>query len=128
NPQPTANERKSGDLAQSAVNQVHTMRSILAAHPEFQGPGGEAKQAFTRWLSSNGEDAGKFLAAKDYLAEHSAGVFGGRGAYIIQQLNGLTSGNFSQSTLNGVLDQAEDTAKHFVKAGAVHGKGGTGGD
>jgi hypothetical protein len=127
NPQPTANERKSGDLAQSAVNQVHTMRSILAAHPEFAGPGGEARQAFQRWLSSNGEDAGKFLAARDYLAEHSAGVFGGRGAYIIQQLNGLTNGNFSPSTLGGVLDQAESTAGHFVQKGAVHGKPGAGG-
>jgi len=126
NPQPTGKERGTADLGQSAVNQIHTMRSILKDHPEFQGPGGEATQAFTRWLSSNGEDAGKFLAARDYLADHSMAVFGGRSAYIAKQLQGLTSGNFSPSTLNGVLDQAEDTATHFVKAGTTHGKGETG--
>lgn len=126
NPEPTGTERKTGDLAQSAVNQIHTMRGILKAHPEFQSPGGEATQAFTRWLSSNGEDAGKFLAARDYLADHSMAVFGGRSQYIAQQLQGLTSGNFSPSTLHGVLDQAEDTAQHFVKSGTTHGKGETG--
>ena len=125
NPQPSATERRTGDLAGSAVNQIHTMRQILAAHPEFQGPGGEARQAFTRWLSSHGEDAGKFLAARDYLAEHSAATFGGRGAYILKQLGGLTSGNFDPSTLRGVLDQAEDTATHFVKAGQTHDKAGS---
>jgi len=124
NPQPTANERKSGDLAESAVNQVHTMRSIIAAHPEMFGPGGAAKQQLTRWLSSGAEDAGKFNAAKDYLAEHSAGVFGGRGAYIIKELQNITNPNQDPSALRGALDQAEQTATHFVNKGAVHGKGG----
>lgn len=124
NPEPTANQRKTGDLAGSAVEQVHTMRNILAQHPEFAGPGAGATQAFQRWLSSNGEDAGRFLAAKTYLADHSAAVFGGRGAYITQHLEHLTDPNFSPSTLNGVLDQAESTAGRFVKGGEVHDKGG----
>lgn len=123
NPQPTARERTTGDLATSAVNQVHTMRQIIKEHPDMFGPGGAAKQSFQRWLSSNAEDAGKFLAASNYLAEHSAGVFGGRGEYIIHNLQGMTNPNFDPSALNGVLDQAENTATHFVKAGQVHGKG-----
>jgi len=127
NPEPTSKERSTGDLAQSAVNQVHTMRGIINAHPDMFGPGGAAKQELQRWLSSDAEDAGKFLAARDYLAEHSAGVFGGRGQYIIKQLQDITNPNFNPSALHGALDQAEQTAQHFVKAGTTHGKGETGG-
>lgn len=126
NPEPTSKERSTGDLAQSAVNQVHTMRGIIKDHPDMFGPGGDAKQELQRWLSSDAKDAGKFLAARDYLAEHSAGVFGGRGQYIIKQLQDITNPNFNPSALNGALDQAEETANHFVKAGTTHGKGETG--
>ena len=123
NPEPTGLERGKGDLAKSAVLQIGTMRSILASHPEFAGPGADARQAFQRWLSSKGEDAGKFLAAKEYLADHSAAVFGGRSQYITQHLEGLTNSNFSPSTLSGVLDQAENTANGFIKAATPHAKG-----
>lgn len=124
NLQPTGKERSTGDMANSALDQIHTMRSVLAAHPEFAGPGAGATQAFQRWLSSNGEDAGKFLASKQYLADHSAAVFGGRGEYISKQMEGLTNPNFSLSTLGGVLDQAEETAERFSKAGQTHNKKG----
>jgi hypothetical protein len=124
NPQPTSTERNKGDMGNSAIDQIHTMRSIVAAHPEFAGPGAGATQAFQRWLSGNGEDAGKFLAARQYLADHSAAVFGGRGQYISQQMEGLTNPNFSPSTLGGVLDQAEETAGRFTKAGQTHNKAG----
>jgi len=70
------------------------------------------------------EDAGKFNAAKDYLAEHSAGVFGGRGAIHHQGTSEHHESESRSSALRGALDQAERTATHFVNKGAVHGKGG----
>jgi hypothetical protein len=120
NPQPTGTERKTGDLAESAVNQVHTLRGIIQAHPEIFGPGSGRSQRIEAWLGTQSPETAAFNASKTYLAEHSAGVFGGRGKYIIQELNNITRPESNPEALNAALDVAENTAQHFVGKGQVH--------
>jgi hypothetical protein len=122
NPQPTATERQRGDLAQSAVDRVAEMRSILQKHPEFFGPGAGRAQKVATWLGSQDPDAQTYQSAARYLADHSAGIFGARGEYIMNQLHSLTDPHFNPAALNAALDEAERTAQHFVKAGTVHGR------
>lgn len=122
NPQPTAQERRIGDLGQSAVNQVRTMRQIMNAHPEVFGPiAGRTLQA-QKWLGSQSPDAQRFLSASRYLADHSAGVFGSRSVEITKLLEQLTDPKMNPAAMDAALDQAETTAQHFVDTGKVHGK------
>lgn len=123
NPEPTAQERKTGDLAQSAVNQVQTMRQIVQAHPEVFGPLAGRTTTAQAWLGSQSPDAQKYLSASRYLADHSAGVFGSRSVEITKALEQLTDPKMNPEALNASLDTAESTAKHFVKAGTPHAKG-----
>lgn len=123
-PQPTATERKTGDLAQSAVNQVQTMRQIVQAHPEVFGPAAGRSMTAQAWLGSQSPDAQRFLSASRYLADHSAGVFGSRSVEITKSLEQLTDPKMNPEALNASLDQAEKTAQHFVDAGTLHEKPG----
>jgi hypothetical protein len=123
NVRPTMTERKTGDLAQSAVNQVHTMRSIVQAHPEIFGPAAGRTTSAEAWLGSQSPDAQKFLSASRYLADHSAGVFGSRSVEITKSLEQLTDPHSNPDALNAALDTAESTAQHFVKAGKVRTTG-----
>ena len=125
NPQPTAAERGKGDLAQSALERVQEMRQIIAKHPEYFGPvAGRATNA-QQWLGSQDPDAQTYQSAAQYLADHSAGIFGGRGQYILSQLHSITDPHSNPAALNAALDEAERAAQGFVKAGTVHGKGST---
>lgn len=124
NPQPTATERKTGDLAQSAVNQIHTMRQIVLHHPEIFGPAAGRSTSMQAWLGSQDPDAQTYLSASRYLADHSAGVFGSRSVEIAKSLEQLTDPHSNPEALMAAFDQAESTAQHFVNAGKVHGKGG----
>jgi hypothetical protein len=120
NPQPTGKERATGDLGESAVNQVRTIRAIKDAHPEIFGPGPGRAQRIESWFGSQSPDVAAFNSARTYLSEHSAGVFGGRGAYIIKALNDLTRPESNPEALGAALDVAERTAQHFVDKGKVH--------
>lgn len=120
NPQPTSTERTKKDLADSAVDRVKEMRAIVAKHPEFFGPGGGQINKAREWLGSQDPDAQTYAAARNYLTEHSAGVFGGRGKYIIQELKDPTDPRFNPASLNAALDEAERTASGFVTAGTTH--------
>lgn len=124
NPQPTATERTKGDLAQSAVERIGEMRGVIAKHPEYFGPGAGRGTKFKEWLGSQDPDAQTYLSANQYLADHSAAVFGGRSKYISQKLESLTDPHSNTGALTAALDEAERGAQGFVKAGAVHGKGG----
>lgn len=123
NVRPTSQERKVGDLAQSAVNQVHTMRQIIHAHPEIFGPVAGRTTSAEAWLGSQSPDAQKFLSASRYLADHSAGVFGSRSVEITKSLEQLTNPQSNPDALNAALDTAESTAQHFVNAGKVRTEG-----
>lgn len=123
NPEPTAQERTKGDLAQSAVDRVAEMKSIVARHPEYFGPGHGRAQNAQAWLGSSDPDAVTYNTAAQYLADHSAGVFGGRGQYITQALHDITSPRYTPQGLNAALDEADRAARGFVTAGTTHGKG-----
>jgi hypothetical protein len=123
NPQPTAAERGKGDLAQSALDRVAEMRKIVKNHPEYFGPVAGRQQNAEAWLGSSDPDAVTYNTAAQYLADHSAGVFGGRGQYITQALHGITDPKYTPEGLNAALDEAERAAQGFAKAGTVHGKG-----
>lgn len=122
NPQPTAQERRTGDLAQSAVNQIHTMRQIIQEHPEVFGPAAGRTTTAEAWIGSQSPDAQRFLTARRYLADHSAGVFGSRSVEITKSLEDLTDPKINTAAALAGLDVAEQTAQHFVGAGQVHGR------
>lgn len=124
NPQPTATERTKGDLAQSALERIAEMRTIVKNHPEYFGPGAGRLTKAQAWLGSSDPDAATYQAAAQYLADHSAGVFGGRGQYILSELHSLTDQKYNPGALNATLDEAERAAQGFAKAGTVHGRGG----
>lgn len=123
NPEPTATERTKGDLASSAVDRIAEMKSIVAKHPEYFGPVAGRAQNAQAWLGSSDPDAVTYNTAAQYLADHSAGVFGGRGQYIMQALHGLTDPKYTPEGLNAALDEAGRAAQGFVAAGATHAKG-----
>lgn len=126
NPQPTATERSKGDLAQSAVERVQEMKQIVAKHPEYFGPVAGRAQNAQNWIGSSDPDAVTYNSAAQYLADHSAGVFGGRGEYITRALHGLTDPKYTPEGLNAALNEAEGAARGFVAAGTTHAKGVTG--
>lgn len=122
NPQPTATQRTKGDLANSSLERIKEMRQIVAKHPDIFGPSeGRATNA-KAWLGSQDPDAQTYISAANYLAEHSAGTFGGRGKYIIEQLHGLTDPHSNPAALNAALDEAERAAQGFSDAGKLHGR------
>lgn len=123
NPEPTAAERGKGDLAKSAVERVAEMKSIVAKHPEYFGPVAGRAQNAQAWLGSSDPDAVTYNTAAQYLADHSAGVFGGRGQYITQALHDITSPRYTPEGLNAALDEADKAARGFVTAGTPHAKG-----
>lgn len=120
NPQPTATERSKGDLAQSAVERVREMKGIMAKRPDIFGPVAGRAQKAQIWLGSQDPDAQTYQSAAAYLAEHSAGVFGGRGKYILESLHGLTDQHSNPAALGAALDEAERAASGFVTAAQVH--------
>jgi hypothetical protein len=125
NPQPTATQRTKGDLAQSAVERIAEMKAIVSKHPEYFGPVAGRAQNAQAWLGSSDPDAITYNTAAQYLADHSAGVFGGRGQYITQALHSITDPRYTPEGLNAALDEAGRSAQGFISAGKVHGKGET---
>jgi hypothetical protein len=122
NPQPTAIERSKADLAQSALDRVGEMKTIVARHPEWFGPGAGRVQRVQAAIGSQDPDMQTYLSAGQYLSDHSAGVFGGRGKYITEQLHSLTDPKMNPAALNASLDEAGKTAQGFITTGTVHGK------
>lgn len=125
NPQPTATQRTKGDLAQSAVERVAEMKGVVAKHPEWFGPGAGRISNVQAAIGSQDPDMQTYLSAAQYLSDHSAGVFGGRGKYITEQLHTLTDPKMNPAALGAALDEAEKSATGFVSAGKIHGKGQT---
>lgn len=127
NPQPTGGERTKGDLAKSSITQIGTLRSVLDKRPDIFGPGPGRANKFQQWLGSSDPDAVKYRSAAQYLADHSAGMFGARAEYVMRQLHDLTDERFTPEALKAALNQAETTAKGFAEAGTTHGRQGKSG-
>lgn len=124
NPQPTATERNKGDLGQSSLHQIGEMRDVLDRRPDIFGPGAGRANRIQQWLGSSDPDAIKYRSSSQYLADHSAALFGGRGEYIMKQLHDLTDERFGPDALKQALTEADKTSQGFVNAGTTHGKGG----
>ena len=114
---PTSQQINKADLAQSAVDRVHEMRSIIKARPDLIGPGNGRISKFEMAVGNNDPEALRFKAASIYLADHSAGIFGGRSKYITEGLQSLSDPHFNPASLLAALDEAEKAATHFVEAG-----------
>lgn len=127
NPQPTATERNKGDLAHSSIHQIGEMRDVIDRRPEIFGPGAGRANRIQQWLGSSDPDAIKYRSSSQYLADHSAALFGGRGEYIMKQMHDLTDERFGPEALKQALTEAEKTSQGFANAGTTHGKGGTSG-
>ena len=123
NPQPTGTERKTGDLADSGIMQLRTMREIANRRADQFGPGAGSAQQFQTWLGSEDPDAAKYRAAQTFMAEHGAGVFGSRNMGVINDNKKLADQRQNVGALNAAFDQAEQTFNHFSQAGKTHGKG-----
>lgn len=81
NVRPTGTQRARAGLAESGLEQRADMEAIVNRRPELFGPTGGAVTAFNNWIGSEDADAKAFLSARQILADHAAGVFGGRSEY-----------------------------------------------
>lgn len=120
NVRPTGTERNKGDMANSAAEQIATMKGIIQKNPTMFGPGYGQSTAFQKWIGSQDPDAQRFLAARTIAADHLAGTFGGRSEYALQALDDA-AGQFKdnpQAALAG-LDQLGSANTNFQKAGTV---------
>lgn len=120
NVRPTGAERNKGDMAQSAHEQLGTLKDIVGRRPDIFGPIAGRKTDFTVWLGSQDPDAQRFRAARTIAADHLAGTFGGRSEAALKALDDAI-GQFKSNpaAVQAGLDQLEKGNEVFRKAGAV---------
>jgi hypothetical protein len=115
---PTGMDKKNQMLAASALTQIDSMERVLAADPNLTGPGAGQLTKLQNWLGSGSEDAGQFLAASTFLAEHGVGVFGGRNIHSIEDLQNLMGDlKKNPAQLKAALEQARTTMQPWATAG-----------
>ena len=83
---PTSKDKSNQMLAQSALQQVNRMESILNRDPNLTGPGAGQLTALQTWLGTQDPDAQAFLMSSLLGSEHGVAVFGGRNIHTIQDL------------------------------------------
>ncbi len=125
NVRPTGTERTRADLAFSGVEQLSDMRSIVQKHPELFGPGAGRATAFQNWIGSEDPEAKRFLTARNTLADHATGVFGGRSEGAISA-NRIASGDLKDNpaAILAALGQMEKAMKQIQSRGIVRSVGG----
>jgi hypothetical protein len=107
---PIGAEKTRQDFAQSGKLQVQTLRDIINRNKDLVGPGGGREQDLATWVGSSSPDAQRFRTAALILADHSAGVFGGRAVKTVDELkNTITSMHLNAEALLAGLDQDEKT-------------------
>lgn len=110
-------EKNRQDFANSGLLQIQTMRGILKRHPEFFGPAGGRGTKLAAWVGSIDPDAQAFRTAALILADHSAGVFGGRSVRTVQELQQtITDLNLSAPAILSGLDVDEGTFRAIAPA------------
>jgi hypothetical protein len=131
-------EKNRQDFSNSGILQVNTMRDIIGRNGGLFGPGAGRLQNFVNWAGSNNPDAQRFRSAALILADHSAGVFGGRSVKTVDELKDtITAMKLTPEALLAGLDQDEMTFNALMGAsgrlgaprtgGGSGGAGGTGG-
>lgn len=124
NVRPTGSERNKGDMAQSAHEQLGTLKDIVSKRPDIFGPLAGRKTNFDVWLGSQDPDAQRFRAARTIAGDHLAGTFGGRSETALKALDDAI-GQFKDNpkAVAAGLDQLEKGNEVFRKAGAVRTAG-----
>jgi hypothetical protein len=127
---PTGTEKSRQDFSNSGILQVNTMRNIIGRNSGMFGPGAGRLQNFVNWVGSNSPDAQRFRTAALILADHSAGLFGGRSVKTVDELKDtITAMKLTPEALLAGLDQDEMTFNALMNASGRLGPrtGGTGG-
>jgi hypothetical protein len=125
---PTGSDKKNSILAQSAIQQVNRMQSILKADPKLTGPGSGQLTRLQMWLGTQDPDAQQFLISSLLASEHGVAVFGGRNIHTISDLqNALGSMKTNPAALSAALDVVKETMAPFATAGGRLPAPGTGG-
>ena len=113
----TGLDKKNQQLAQSAIQQVDRMESILKADPNLTGPGSGQMTKLQMWLGAQDPDAQQFLVSSLLGSEHGVAVFGGRNVHTIQDLqNALGSMKTNPAALTGALEVIRETMSPWLTA------------
>jgi hypothetical protein len=114
---PTATDKQTQMFAQSSLDRLKEMRSIVKAHPEIFGPVGGRTMKASVWFGSQSPEAQKFKQDAQFLAEHSTAVFGGRAASTVEALQKVQSDpTANPEALLAGFDSDEATLNDFVTA------------
>ena len=114
---PTGMDKKNQVLAQSAIQQVNRMESILARDPKLTGPGAGQLTAMQTWLGTQDPDAQAFLMSSLLGSEHGVAVFGGRNVHTIQDLqNTLGAWKTNPAALKSALEVIRETMTPWATA------------
>jgi hypothetical protein len=114
---PVGAEKNRQDFARSGVMQVQTLRDIINKNRGLFGPEGGRAQDLATWIGSSSPDAQRFRTAALILADHSAGVFGGRAVQTVDELKDtITSMHLNPDALLAGLDQDEKTFNGVAEA------------
>lgn len=128
NVRPTGTERNKGDMAQSAHEQLGTLKSIVSSRPDIFGPAAGRKTDFNVWLGSQDPDAQRFRAARTIAGDHLAGTFGGRSEAALQSLdNAIGQFKDNPKAVAAGLDQLDKANNVFLKRGTPRVSNGQGG-
>jgi hypothetical protein len=115
---PTAHDKTTQAFAQSGLDRLKEMRSIVNAHPEVFGPAAGRTMKASVWLGSQSPEAQKFQNDAQFLAEHSTAVFGGRAASTVEAMkNIMANPNTNPEALLAGFDSDEATLNDFVNPG-----------
>jgi hypothetical protein len=120
NVRPTGQERGKADLANSAHEQIQTIREIVHRRPDIFGPATGRTTDFTVWMGSQDPDAQRMRAARTIAGDHLAGVFGGRSEAALNALDSAL-GHFKDNpaAVDAGLTQLDKANNSFIKAGTV---------
>jgi hypothetical protein len=114
----TAHDKTTQAFAQSGLDRLKEMRSIVNAHPEVFGPAAGRTMKASVWLGSQSPEAQKFQNDAQFLAEHSTAVFGGRAASTVEAMkNIMANPNTNPEALLAGFDSDESTLNDFVNPG-----------
>ena len=120
NVRPTGQERNKGDMANSAQEQLGTLKSIVQKRPDIFGPASGRKTDFNVWMGSQDPDAQRFRAARTIAGDHLAGTFGGRSESALTAIdNAIGQFKDNPAAVAAGLDQLSGANTVFQKAGRM---------
>jgi hypothetical protein len=120
NVRPTGTERVRADLAASAKEQMASMESLLKKRSDLFGPTAGRATDFTQWIGSQDPDAQAFQASARIVADHLAGVFGGRSEAALAGIyNVIGKNKTNPAAAIAALEKMNQAATIIQKKGTV---------